>query len=261
VTIAKEKNAFRTSRRDHTGSNRFLFIGSEWSVPGSRDIDGRAERPRERERASQWLKDVAVYDFRNRMYQPELGRFIQPDPKEFKAGDYNLYRYCHNDPINKSDPTGEFVTFGKGWTEADIQAFQAQFAKEWADPAGHEHWMQAYASSAEIRITPTHGFFGNNSGFKVQAFDDKGHELRLTFTRDDKAPSVAAQGSGNFKKNPQGDNTAANKEAFDAAREGGIGAGEKELLRKFHNFDKSEMTFQQMKELAADIKTNPGNYH
>ena len=40
------------------------------------------------------------------MYQPELGRFLQPDPKEFEAGDYNLYRYCGNDPINKTDPTG-----------------------------------------------------------------------------------------------------------------------------------------------------------
>src|SRR2546430_1926798 len=40
------------------------------------------------------------------MYQPELGRFMQPDPKEFGAGDYNLYRYCHNDPVNRSDPFG-----------------------------------------------------------------------------------------------------------------------------------------------------------
>jgi uncharacterized protein RhaS with RHS repeats len=40
------------------------------------------------------------------MYQPELGRFLQPDPKEFGAGDYNLYRYCHNDPVNKTDPLG-----------------------------------------------------------------------------------------------------------------------------------------------------------
>lgn len=40
------------------------------------------------------------------MYQPELGRFLQPDPMEFAAGDFNLYRYCHNDPVNKSDPFG-----------------------------------------------------------------------------------------------------------------------------------------------------------
>lgn len=40
------------------------------------------------------------------MYQPELGRFMQPDPKHFTAGDYNLYRYCHNDPVNNTDPFG-----------------------------------------------------------------------------------------------------------------------------------------------------------
>jgi len=62
--------------------NRFLFTGREW------------------------LADLKLYDYRNRLYQPELGRFMQPDPKEFGAGDYNLYRYCHNDPINKTDPTG-----------------------------------------------------------------------------------------------------------------------------------------------------------
>jgi RHS repeat-associated protein len=62
--------------------NRFLFTGREW------------------------LNDLKLYDFRNRMYQPELGRFLQPDPKHFAAGDYNLYRYCHNDPVNHSDPFG-----------------------------------------------------------------------------------------------------------------------------------------------------------
>jgi RHS repeat-associated protein len=54
----------------------------------------------------EYLKELKLYDYRARMYQPELGRFMQPDPKEFGAGDYNLYRYCHNDPVNKSDPTG-----------------------------------------------------------------------------------------------------------------------------------------------------------
>jgi RHS repeat-associated protein len=62
--------------------NRFLFTGREW------------------------LGDLKLYDYRNRMYQPELGRFLQPDPQEFAAGDYNLYRYCGNDPVNRSDPMG-----------------------------------------------------------------------------------------------------------------------------------------------------------
>jgi RHS repeat-associated protein len=54
----------------------------------------------------EWLRELRVYDYRARQYQPELGRFLQPDPQGFSAGDYNIYRYCHNDPINKSDPMG-----------------------------------------------------------------------------------------------------------------------------------------------------------
>jgi RHS repeat-associated protein len=54
----------------------------------------------------EWLSDLRIYDYRARQYQPELGRFLQPDPQEFGAGDYNLYRYCHNDPVNKTDPLG-----------------------------------------------------------------------------------------------------------------------------------------------------------
>jgi hypothetical protein len=35
-----------------------------------------------------------------------LGRFMSEDPKLFAAGDYNLFRYCHNDPIDFTDPMG-----------------------------------------------------------------------------------------------------------------------------------------------------------
>jgi len=31
---------------------------------------------------------------------------MSEDPKLFDAGDYNLFRYCHNDPIDLTDPTG-----------------------------------------------------------------------------------------------------------------------------------------------------------
>src|SRR5205085_6447171 len=62
--------------------NRFLFTGREW------------------------IPDLKLYDYRARLYRPELGRFLQPDAKEFAAGDYNLYRYCHNDPVNHTDPMG-----------------------------------------------------------------------------------------------------------------------------------------------------------
>ena len=62
--------------------NRFMFTGREY------------------------LAELGLYDYRNRDYSPSLGRFIQTDPLRFSAGDMNIYRYCGNNPINASDPTG-----------------------------------------------------------------------------------------------------------------------------------------------------------
>jgi RHS repeat-associated protein len=62
--------------------NRFLFQGREW------------------------IPELGIYDFRNRLYHPQLGRFLQKDPLGFDAGDMNLFRYCGDDPVNGSDPTG-----------------------------------------------------------------------------------------------------------------------------------------------------------
>jgi uncharacterized protein (TIGR02594 family) len=63
-------------------SNRFLFTGREYNAM------------------------FGFYEYRARAYHPDLGRFMSEDPKLFDAGDYNLFRYCHNDPIDFTDPTG-----------------------------------------------------------------------------------------------------------------------------------------------------------
>ncbi|MEO5721670.1 MAG: RHS repeat-associated core domain-containing protein, partial [Chthoniobacterales bacterium] len=62
--------------------NRFLFTGREWAAP------------------------YGFYEYRNRAYNPRLGRFMSEDPKGFAAGDRNLYRYCGGDPVNRVDPMG-----------------------------------------------------------------------------------------------------------------------------------------------------------
>ena len=47
-----------------------------------------------------------------REYDPEIGRFLQPDPQptgpELQWGQLNRWAYCANDPVNASDPSGEF---------------------------------------------------------------------------------------------------------------------------------------------------------
>ena len=62
--------------------NRFLFTGREW------------------------IQEAGLYDYRNRIYSPSLGRFLQTDPIGFGAGDVNLYRYVENNPINSTDSLG-----------------------------------------------------------------------------------------------------------------------------------------------------------
>jgi RHS repeat-associated protein len=52
------------------------------------------------------ITELNLYDYRNRVYSAELGRFLQTDPIQFDAGDVNLYRYVGNQVILWSDPLG-----------------------------------------------------------------------------------------------------------------------------------------------------------
>jgi RHS repeat-associated protein len=52
---------------------------------------------------------TGIYDYGARWYDPQLGRFLQPDPvvpDPLDPQSLNRYAYVRNDPVNATDPTG-----------------------------------------------------------------------------------------------------------------------------------------------------------
>lgn len=50
--------------------------------------------------------ETGLHYCRARYYDPQIGRFIQRDPISFAGGDWNLYGYVQNNPVNWGDPSG-----------------------------------------------------------------------------------------------------------------------------------------------------------
>jgi RHS repeat-associated protein len=54
----------------------------------------------------EWDKEIGLYYYRARFYDPMEGRFISRDPIGFSGGDWNLYSYVQNNASNLFDPFG-----------------------------------------------------------------------------------------------------------------------------------------------------------
>lgn len=52
------------------------------------------------------LHEAELYHYKARVYDPQLGRFLQTDPTGYDDG-LNWYAYVGNDPLNGTDPSGE----------------------------------------------------------------------------------------------------------------------------------------------------------
>jgi RHS repeat-associated protein len=51
------------------------------------------------------LPEAQLYHYKARVYDPMMGKFLQPDPIGYGDG-LNVYAYVHGDPVNAKDPNG-----------------------------------------------------------------------------------------------------------------------------------------------------------
>lgn len=87
---------------DATGTNTAVYSYGPYGEPNT------TTGQRFRYTGQQLIGGLDLYYYKARFYDPKLGRFLQTDPIGTQD-DMNLYAYVGGNPINYSDPTGEFA--------------------------------------------------------------------------------------------------------------------------------------------------------
>lgn len=98
-------------------ANRFMFTGREF------------------------IQQLNLYDYRNRIYSASLGRFMQTDPMRFDADDYNLYRYVQNNPVNITDPFGLRTWNDGGTWKTESSGSDGSYSyQQWGTDGSYSGW-------------------------------------------------------------------------------------------------------------------------
>lgn len=102
--------------KDHLGNIRFLVQNGQivqannyYPYGGFYSDDCNEYQYRWRFGGKELNRKVDIYDFGGRWYDPTVGSFISMDKFAENYYPYSPYSYCTNNPINSTDPNGNFI--------------------------------------------------------------------------------------------------------------------------------------------------------
>jgi RHS repeat-associated protein len=106
--------AFHSVWTDHSGSIRLVLkdgqvVAAYDYLPYGQLMRSYGSDPAAeifyRYTGQEWDEETGLYNYHARLYDPDIGRFYQPDPREQY---FSPYKYVGNSPVSLVDPDGEF---------------------------------------------------------------------------------------------------------------------------------------------------------
>jgi len=138
-----------------------------------------------------------VLDMGARSYVPQLGRFLQPDP--VSGGSANAYAYVFGDPVNASDPSGQFAAWFKAFTaQNNTEIIVAAAAREKAAEEEAARKAMEAAEAAYKAAGPQYGSGGEEEWGEEEEWyeEEEGEYEYASYKHERQAEREASFGPG-----------------------------------------------------------------